>query len=272
MNKTDALKFIQQSRLEEWREIRQSFPRWKPDFKDSEVPMLNCVVPAYKSGYAYGIPPFPVKVEIPAPWDLTDADLRGAHLEYPAKSGYRWVDESKGLVVLYNQNVTDGQTFQFGVVPDFRGAVYDLNTTFWWTNILRKRGARLYVSVDEGVSANEQVFISYAWANEDVVTAIDAWLRHRRISTHIDKRDFFAGARIREEIVRVMSESSVILIFFSEQAKDRPWIEFERELAADLEMDAKQNGRTPPRIIYICVDAAEPPSVTDRQKIYSCCG
>ena len=111
------------------------------------------------------------------------------------------------------------------------------------------------------------VFISYAWANDDVVLAIDQWLRNKGLKTKIDKRDFFAGSRIREEIFRVMQDCNVILIFHSQQSKDKPWPMFERELAADIEMEAKKEGMTPPRIIYFVVDNTPPPSISEKNRI-----
>lgn len=111
------------------------------------------------------------------------------------------------------------------------------------------------------------VFISYAWANDDIVLAVDQWLRNKGVKTKIDKRDFFAGSRIRDEIMRVMSECKVILIFHSQQSKDKPWIEFERELAADIEMSSKTDGKEPPRIIYVVIDNTSLPNLTEKNRI-----
>jgi hypothetical protein len=47
----------------------------------------------------------------------------------------------------------------------------------------------------------------------------------------------------------------------------RPWTKFEHELAADIEMDAKVQGRTPPRIIYVIVDGTPLPGITERARI-----
>ena len=111
------------------------------------------------------------------------------------------------------------------------------------------------------------VFISYAWANDDVVLAIDQWLRNKGIKTKIDKRDFFAGSRVREEIFRVMKDCNVILGFHSQQSKDKPWPTFERELAADIEMEAKKEGKIPPRIIYFVVDNTPLPGISEKNRI-----
>jgi len=100
-----------------------------------------------------------------------------------------------------------------------------------------------------------------------VVLAIDQWLRNKGLKTKIDKRDFFAGSRTREEIFRVMQDCNVILIFHSQQSKDKPWPTFERELAADIEMEAKNEGKTPPRIIYFVVDNTPFPGISEKNRI-----
>ena len=49
---------------------------------------------------------------------------------------------------------------------------------------------RQFVSSDEvsgGDKSRMQVFISYAWANDDVVLAVDAWLRSKGLRTKLDK-------------------------------------------------------------------------------------
>ena len=113
----------------------------------------------------------------------------------------------------------------------------------------------------------QKIFISYAWANDGVVLAIDQWLRNKGLKTRIDKRDFFAGSRIRDEIMRVMSECEIILIFYSSQSRDKPWIQFEREFAADIEMSSKIEGRKPPRIIYVVLDDTPLPSVSEKNRL-----
>jgi hypothetical protein len=134
---------------------------------------------------------------------------------------------------------------------------------------LVKAGA-IFVSESEQLSPrnNPIVFISYAWANDNVVLAIDTWLQLKGLITKIDKRDFFAGSRIRDEILRVMAECNIILIFYSKQYKGKPWPEFEQELANDLEMEAKKKGNLPPLIIYIMIDDSYIPSITESNKIH----
>lgn len=151
-------------------------------------------------------------------------------------------------------------------VPSLKDAIIDIRTNSDFD--LVELGA-VFVSKSETESSTRKltVFISYAWANEDVVLAVEAWLRSKGLDTRIDKRDFFAGARIRDEITRVMTECNIILIFFSKQCEGKPWPEFERELAADIEMSAKQEGTTPPRIIYVVIDEASLPTVSEANRL-----
>jgi len=118
-----------------------------------------------------------------------------------------------------------------------------------------------------GTAKQSKVFISYAWANQDVVIAIDQWLRRKGLAVAIDRRDFFAGSRIRDEILRMMKDSNVVLIFYSKESRDKPWTQFEQELAADLEMTAKKEGVMPPRIIYVVIDDTPLPNITESNKI-----
>jgi len=111
------------------------------------------------------------------------------------------------------------------------------------------------------------VFISYAWANQDVIVAIDQWLQQKGLDVKIDRRDFFAGSRIRDEILHNMKDSDVVLIFYSKESKDKPWTQFEQELAADLEMAAKKESKQPPRIVYVVIDDTPLPNITESNKI-----
>jgi len=149
------------------------------------------------------------------------------------------------------------------------GAVIDIHTTYPLDVDLAQLGAVLVSESDKGYlkTGAVKVFISYAWADDGPVLAIDQWLRDKRIETKLDKRDFFAGSRIRDEIFRVMAGCSVILIFRSQQSKDKPWPQFEAELASDLEMDSKSKGTEPPRIVYVVIDDTTLPTVYEKNKI-----
>lgn len=177
------------------------------------------------------------------PFDLSDSDLRGCRM--PSSS------------FIYN-----------GIkAPSLKNALVDAKTRSDSVD-LGTLGA-VFVSQSENMLGTRKptIFISYAWANEDVILAIDAWLRSKGLETKIDKRDFFAGTRIRDEITRVMTASDIILIFYSKQSESKPWPQFERELASDIEMSAKQKGTTPPRIIYVVIDEASLPSVSEVNRL-----
>jgi len=112
-----------------------------------------------------------------------------------------------------------------------------------------------------------KVFLSYAWADKSLIRAIDQWLRNKGIDTRVDERDFFAGSRIRDEIMRIMQDCQAVIIFYSTFSKDKPWPDFERELASDLEIEAKKEGREPPRIIYVVIGDLGLPNITERNRI-----
>lgn len=177
------------------------------------------------------------------PFDLSGANLCGCTMP-------------EGRAIIYEGNV-----------PLLENAVIDIQTQSKSLDLI-EHGA-IYVSKSEPMPTAHKpiVFISYAWANEDVVLAVDAWLRSKGLQTKIDKRDFFAGSRIRDEITRVMTACDIILIFYSKQSEGKAWPKFERELAADIEMVAKQKGTPPPRIIYIVIDEASLPSVSEVNRL-----
>jgi hypothetical protein len=181
--------------------------------------------------------------------NLSTFDLSRAVLLGTDMSGARLTDQK-------NRVVMDGATFDISTkFPNFFdpvavGAVFT-----------SQRQAK-----EEGRLKSE-VFISYAWANENVVHAIDQWLRNRGLLTRLDKRDFFAGARIRDEIIRTMADSNAILVFHSRESMDKPWPQFEREMASDIEMSAKQSGDTPPIIIYVVLDDSQLPSISESNRI-----
>lgn len=174
------------------------------------------------------------------PFDLSHADLRGTKFSTFSSSFSRFTPLTAAKIDVYT-------VFPNEFDPIGAGAVF--------------------VTEAQQSQKVSTIFISYAWANEDVVLAIDYWVRQKGLETKIDKRDFFAGARIRDEIMRIMKECEIVLVFYSRESKDKPWPQFERELASDLEMAAKQEGRKPPRIIYIVIDDTPLPSVTETNRI-----
>ena len=255
MDKDEALELLRRGDSHIWNQYRKDHPSWTPDFEGEDLSEL-VFAPQGKE-----------------PFDLTGANLTGAKLP-PLMN----IIPQGGLVNLLGIK-SDRVTYMLdagdslSLKSNISGALVNLSTTIEGdTNldVLIQLGA-VFVTSDElarqRAPFSRQVFISYAWANEDVVLAIEQWLRQKGINTKIDKRDFFAGSRIRDEIMRNMKDSDAILVFHSEQSKDKPWPQFEREFASDLEMAAKQEGKEPPRIIYVVIDEIPLPSLTESNRI-----
>jgi hypothetical protein len=195
--------------------------------------------------------------------DLSEMDLMGIDF----RNEEEFPDFSRAILLGTKLPPENYFTYR-GKFIDLNGAIYNSETKSSFD--LAKHGA-LFVTQEHQarISAARQktVFISYAWANGGVIDAIDHWLRQKGFNVRIDRRDFFAGSRIRDEILRIMKESDAVLIFYSKESKDKPWPVFEQELAADLEMAAKHEGRIPPRIIYVVIDDTPLPNVSESNKI-----
>jgi hypothetical protein len=228
LNPEEVRNFLRRGRYAEWNAFRDKYPEWIPDLQDMDL-----------SGFDL------------RPFNLTNSNLCGAML----------AATELGSTIL---NVNGMNR------PRLKGAVYDAGTQFPPGFRADEAGAEYLPSKaveSRKVAASLRVFISYAWADKDVVSAVDQWLQDRQIRTLIDSRDFFAGSRIRDEIIREMQISDVILFFYSHEASQRPWLQFERELAFDLEIEAKRANRPPPRSIYFVMDGTPLPSVTDRSRL-----
>ena len=146
-----------------------------------------------------------------------------------------------------------------------RNAIFNSDTRFPEGIDPGKFGAR-YVSQPLPTEIRT-VFISYGWEKKEIIDAIDAWLGLRGIRTILDRRDFVSGARIADEIYRTMRICECILVFTSQETKDKPWLEFERNLATDLNIEAKQEGETPPRLIYVILDDSQIPTGYDKHRL-----
>lgn len=228
MNINEALKLLQKDGRAVFNNYRKDNPEWIPDFSGKDLSQCNLVV-----------------------------------------NGVNLVNLDKAI--LFDARLPIGDKFSsYGKTVSLDGAKYNMNTSGQTFDRLDDLGA-IYITDDKIAkrkeSASPQIFISYAWANAEVVSAIDYWLRIKGLDTKIDKRDFFAGSRIQEEILRMMKDSGVVLVFHSFESKDKPWIEFERELVADLQMTAKTEGRVPPRVIYVVIDDTPLPGITEKNKI-----
>lgn len=229
MNKKEALKLIRGRRYKIWNKYRKDNPDWKQDLSYEDL--SKCILRTETSAG-----------ELIDTFDFCGANLCGTKYSGKRSCMTRHIDGA-----IFNVDTV----FPSGFDPLNCGAVFVTEAQLKRTDF----------------GSIPTVFISYAWANDDVVLAIDQWLRKKSIKTKIDKRDFFAGKRIREEIFRVMKECNVILVFHSEQSKDKPWPTFERELAEDIEMEAKKEGKTPPRTIYFVVDNTPLPGISEKNRI-----
>jgi len=253
MTREEAMALLNKGRFREWNSYRESHPGWKPDLSGADLSKVKLVFGALSQ------------------FNMKEANLCGANLPTLKNIIYDYEPYDKTLANFQRYDESKNEFVPFRrVYLDLVGATIDLFTEFPADFHPTEQGAT-FVSISSTDSVEalgvRSVFISYAWANEDVVLAIDQWLRLKGIKTKIDKRDFFAGSRIRDEIVRVMGGCEAVIIFYSRESRDKPWAEFERELAGDLEMEAKKEGRTPPRIIYLVIDETQLPSVTERNRI-----
>lgn len=231
MTKEEMFALLSSGRSHEWNEYRKRHPEWIPDLSKCDISKYNLAPNT-------------------TPFDLSKANLLGCKLP-TSKSNFEYFNGS-----YYTVNL--------------RGAMIDIDTSYCTNFNLIQNGA-IFVSKSETSSDagfNPVIFISYAWANDEIVLAIDAWLQTKGLQTKIDKRDFFAGSRIRDEIIRVMSECNVILIFYSNKYKGKPWPEFEQELASDLEMEAKKKGSPPPLILYLMIDDSLVTCISESNKIH----
>lgn len=229
MDKDEALQLVRDGNASVWNHYRENSPDWCPDLSGEDLEDSNL-----------------------SQFDLTSANLRSTDLSQATLS------ETYGYAGATLRRTTT-----------LKGARIDIKTKFPADFDAIREGAVYGSQADarHDDRSRARVFISYAWANDEVVLAIDEWLRNKGLRTKLDKRDFFAGSRIRDEIMRVMQDCEVILIFHSRQSVEKPWPEFEREFAIDLAMTAKQQGREPPRIIYVVIDDAPLPNISEANRL-----
>ncbi|MFZ5855823.1 MAG: TIR domain-containing protein [Chloroflexota bacterium] len=239
----EALQLLRSGKIAIFNDYRKRNPSWIPNFQNIDLTGIDLI----NGGVAA---------------DFSKADLRGAKLPNPfylARYG-RTVDVTNAIYDVNTSIKEETYDFEEEDNDDDEEFTFDLHEqgAIFMTNA----EAQLYAA-----RSSINVFISYAWANDDVVLAIDQWLRLKGINTKLDKRDFFAGSRIRDAIMNVMSNCEVILIFYSLQSKNKPWTQFERELASDLEIVAQRDEKQPPRIIYVVIDDTPLPTISEQNRI-----
>jgi hypothetical protein len=279
MDKREIERLLLDGRIEEFNLVREHAPGWSPDLSGLDLSDGELY---YRVG-CFTDEQYEVQErDLTADryhhlrLNLRNANLCGAKLRLTHKK-----KDGDGIQGTYSVNgvvwIRKSLDFAYTVVnllPDFEGAIYDTETEFILPVIelvhYPDLGVRLATAIDKDrlIRARQScVFISYAWADAEVVSAIDQWLRERGTDTRMDRRDFFAGSRIRDEIARVMGECNVILVFYTKRAEGKPWVEFERELVEDLVMEARKANREPPRLIYVCLDKTPLPDATQRNRI-----
>lgn len=246
MTKVEAMELLKRGRYKIWNSYRANNPDWVPDLSNTDLSDVKLIFHQSEGGQ----------------FDLKDANLRGAklsnieNLRHSFLNYYEWEGKTESY-----------KDYAYLSLP---GAVFDVASKFPEEFDPTDEGAIL-VSAAGAMNAERgkprTVFFSYAWANEEVVLAIDQWLRLKGIETKIDKRNFFAGSGVSDEIVRNMQECDVVVTFYSKDAAGKPWIEFESKLAKDLETKAKEEGKPPPRIIYFVMDETPLPEGTENVRI-----
>jgi radical SAM enzyme (TIGR01210 family) len=215
LTKGDAIKILRDGRSADWNDLRRDHPDWRPDLSNSDLSAID-LVPDGKQAF-----------------DLSGANLCGTKLPAPDR------------LVVGQRRV---------ILTD---ATYDLKTTVAGQQYdLGQFGARFVANGTNGPisTVRSSVFISYAVAEQAEVHAFEKWLIAKGVLVRSDVRDFIAGQQIDEEVVRVMGESDAVLFFWSKVSSQRPWVRFERQLAARMERDARRRGDTPPRVIVIVLD------------------
>jgi len=243
MTKEEAMSLLVGGRYRDWNNYRKKNPGWKPDLSGVDLSRIKLVIHGFSGGQ----------------FDLTGANLCGANLSVLENLQAKFQDSIKvGDKTQWFENIK---------FLDLSGAQIDIFTKFPSSFQATTHGAILLSMQSTDTSKPRQVFISYARANEAVVLSVDQWLRLKGLKTKMDRRDFFAGSEIRAEIVRVMQECDVVVVFYSSESKDKPWIQFERELASNLEAEAKKTGKKPPTVIYFVIDATPLPEGVEEKRI-----
>lgn len=247
MTREEAIDLLTKGRYLDWNNYRKANPDWKPDLSGIDLSNIKLVFATDEQ------------------FDLTGSNLCGANLSdlENLRFFYSTVNRPKSrfrpITLVGNWAYLNLEGAQIDVFSRFPSSFQPTVHGASFVSVVRTQ------PTDAGNSPS--VFISYARANKNVVLAVDQWLRLKGLKTKIDTRDFSAGSSIRDEILRVMQECDAIVVFYSSESKDKPWTEFERELASSLETEAKQTGRHPPRIIYFVIDATPLPEGVEERRI-----
>jgi hypothetical protein len=201
--------------------------------------------------------------------DLSRAKLQGANLKDAQMQGAKFRGANLSGANLINANMRNAQFTGADLSnSNISGAkVYgvDFRTAAKLNGIIRDN---LIFSVD-GITPGVEppnffviygtqetvprVFLSYAWSDKESVLAVDQWLRDKGARVIIDDRNFNAGKYIRDQIIYWIQQAGVVVLFYSNAEKKRPYPELERHIAEELERSDDV------RIIYFCLDKTKLP-------------
>jgi TIR domain len=98
------------------------------------------------------------------------------------------------------------------------------------------------------------VFLSYAWEDDEVVNKIDQWLRDHGIRVSRDTTDFLPGRQLTDEIIKAIAGVDKVIAVYSPRSKHRDWPQFEIKIAEQEEQTRKKYF-----LIYLALDGIELP-------------
>lgn len=87
-----------------------------------------------------------------------------------------------------------------------------------------------------------RVFLSHASPDKPLVQEVAAALARRGILTWLDVQELRVGGDLSRALSRAVETQSVLVVFLSENALDRPWVHEELEAALALEDQARAAG------------------------------
>jgi len=276
----DASSLIEEGDVATWNRFRDDFPRWKPrvsaEFWHRDLTGIKLHGLDLRNTSGRGV--------VLAHADLRGTDLRHSYLQAGSLasallqganlsfSNLHGVDLSSADLSgtrlenaeLQNANLTNARlrcamlrntvfTRAVAVDTDFRDA--KCLTRNQLASLADATGALVDSDLIELrlPTAVPRVFLSYAWADKFAVIAVDQWLRDHGARVIVDERNFLPGESIRKEIVHWIQQAGVVVCFVSENSRDRPYPELEREIAHGLQ----NTGAV--RVIYFVLDSTELP-------------
>jgi hypothetical protein len=99
-----------------------------------------------------------------------------------------------------------------------------------------------------------RVFMSYSWQDEEAVLAVDQWLRNHGVKVVIDRRDFLPGSDLYDQMVETIKGVDKVVIFYSQNSRDRPYTTLERRIAQEVEIQSNSEEENKILLIYFQLD------------------